>query len=145
MAQPGRRVWCIDGDGALLVHMGSLVSTHALRLGNLVHVMLNNSCHESVGGQPTAATLDNGAGSDRGICGVDFAELARAAGYAHVLRATTLAELHGLQLKGVSAHEGSTFVELITCVDMETNKQLCRPNEALATLKDSTCVYLQGM
>ena len=36
-------------------------------------------------------------------------------------------------------------MELITCVDMETNKQLCRRKEALAELKDSTCVYLQGM
>ena len=53
LAQPERRIWCIDGDGALLMHMGSLVSTAALGTQNIVHVLLNNSCHESVGGQKT--------------------------------------------------------------------------------------------
>ena len=56
LAQPQRRVWCIDGDGGLLMHMGSLVSTAGLGANNLVHVVLNNSCHESVGGQRTAAS-----------------------------------------------------------------------------------------
>ena len=56
LAQPQRRIWCIDGDGGLLMHMGGLVSTASLGVNNLVHVVLNNSCHESVGGQRTAAS-----------------------------------------------------------------------------------------
>lgn len=145
LAQPRRRVWCIDGDGALLMHMGSLASTQALRLHNLVHVLLNNSCHESVGGQRTAATQGGGAGSAGGACHVDFPEMARAAGYAHVFRATTPAELHGLHLRDDAIHNGSTFLELVTCVDLATNKQLGRPKEDMATLKDATCVYLREL
>jgi len=55
LAQPEGRVWCVDGDGALVMHIGSLASTAGLGMRNLVHVLLNNSCHESVGGQRTAA------------------------------------------------------------------------------------------
>ena len=48
-----RRVYCLDGDGALLMHMGSLVTNGSLKCQNFIHVLLNNSSHESVGGQPT--------------------------------------------------------------------------------------------
>jgi phosphonopyruvate decarboxylase len=48
-----RRVYCLDGDGALLMHMGSLVTNGSLKSQNFTHVLLNNSSHESVGGQPT--------------------------------------------------------------------------------------------
>ena len=48
-----RRVYCLDGDGALLMHMGSLVTNGSMKSQNFTHVLLNNSSHESVGGQPT--------------------------------------------------------------------------------------------
>jgi phosphonopyruvate decarboxylase len=59
LAGSGRRVVCLDGDGAVIMHMGSLaiIGTQAPR--NLVHVVINNAAHDSVGGQPTAAaTID---------------------------------------------------------------------------------------
>jgi len=144
LAQPKRRVWCIDGDGAQLMHMGSLVSTRALRLDNLVHVLLNNSCHESVGGQRTAATQHIGIGSD--ACHVDFCQIARAAGYSHVLRATTSAELCGFNLSDHSMHQGSMFLELVTCVDPAANKKLGRPTDVfMANLKGAACAFLQKM
>ena len=48
-----RRIYCLDGDGALLMHMGSMVTSGSLNSQNFTHVLLNNSSHESVGGQPT--------------------------------------------------------------------------------------------
>ena len=53
--QPNRPVYCFDGDGAALMHMGSMAITGTKNLPNLIHVVFNNGCHESVGGQPTVA------------------------------------------------------------------------------------------
>jgi phosphonopyruvate decarboxylase len=72
----GTPVYCLDGDGALLMHMGGLSTIGALRPANFRHVVLNNGAHDSVGGQPTV-------GFD-----VDLCAIARACGY----RATWLAE-----------------------------------------------------
>ena len=53
--QPNRPVYCFDGDGAALMHMGSMAITGTKNLSNLIHIVFNNGCHESVGGQPTVA------------------------------------------------------------------------------------------
>jgi phosphonopyruvate decarboxylase len=66
---PGRDVYCLDGDGAVLMHMGSLAIIGTQRPPNLRHVVINNGAHDSVGGQPTAAR------------GIDLCAVARACGY----------------------------------------------------------------
>lgn len=53
LAQPNRRVWCFDGDGATIMHMGSLAIIASKHPANLIHVVFNNGAHDSVGGQPT--------------------------------------------------------------------------------------------
>jgi len=53
MAQPERRVWCFDGDGAAIMHMGSMAIVAQKAPKNYVHVVFNNGAHDSVGGQPT--------------------------------------------------------------------------------------------
>lgn len=50
-----RRVICLDGDGALLMHLGSIAVIGSVKPCNFVHVLLNNGVHDSVGGQPTVA------------------------------------------------------------------------------------------
>lgn len=55
IAKPHRKVICIDGDGALLMHMGALPIVGANAPENLIHIVINNGAHESVGGQPTVA------------------------------------------------------------------------------------------
>lgn len=70
IGQPQRRVVCLDGDGSLLMHMGSMPVIAGYKPQRFVHVLLNNGSHESVGGQATAAGL------------VNFAQLADAVGYA---------------------------------------------------------------
>ena len=52
-AQPSRPVICLDGDGAAIMHLGSLPITANLKQKNLLHILLNNGVHESVGGQST--------------------------------------------------------------------------------------------
>ena len=68
-AQPERKVVCIDGDGASLMHMGNMAIAGKSLCGNLLHVVLNNAAHDSVGGQPTV-------GND-----IDLMEVAEALGY----------------------------------------------------------------
>ena len=47
------KVWCIDGDGAVLMHMGAMAVIGSNRPKNLVHIVINNGAHETVGGMPT--------------------------------------------------------------------------------------------
>ena len=57
--KPDKKIWCIDGDGALLMHMGSMAVIGANAPKNFVHIVINNGAHETVGGMPTvASTLD---------------------------------------------------------------------------------------
>jgi phosphonopyruvate decarboxylase len=74
-----REVWCFDGDGALLMHLGSLaiIADHAP--ANYLHVVFNNGVHDSVGGQPTS------------IEAVDIPAVAMAAGYRHAEAVDALA------------------------------------------------------
>ena len=53
--QIDRPVYCFDGDGSSLMHMGSMAISGTKKLSNLIHIVFNNGCHESVGGQPTVA------------------------------------------------------------------------------------------
>lgn len=52
-ARPERHVYCLDGDGAMLMHMGSLAVIGASGAENFRHIVVNNGAHDSVGGQPT--------------------------------------------------------------------------------------------
>ncbi len=72
MARPDRRVWCIDGDGAFLMHLGGAAAVAAQQPANLIHVVLDNGVHASVGHVPTCAPR------------LDLAAVARAMGYARV-------------------------------------------------------------
>lgn len=69
MAQPERRVWCFDGDGAAIMHMGSMAIVASKEPKNYVHVVFNNGAHDSVGGQPTVGLK------------IDLPAVAKAVGY----------------------------------------------------------------
>lgn len=114
LEKPNRRVFVLDGDGAFLMHQGAAAVIAACKLPNFKHVVLDNEAHDSVGGQPTVSN----------IASID--EIARAAGYAHVYKATTLDEM-------VSAwqefyHSKSTTLFLIK-VARGARKDLGRPKE----------------
>ena len=59
LAQQDKKVICLDGDGSLIMHMGSMAIIAEKSPRNLKYILLNNSSHESVGGQPTAASSVN--------------------------------------------------------------------------------------
>ncbi len=67
--KPDRRIWCIDGDGSVLMHMGSMAVLGANKQKNIVHIVINNGAHETVGGMPTVASR------------IDLVAIARACGY----------------------------------------------------------------
>ncbi len=52
-AQPERKIVCLDGDGASIMHLGNMAIAGQSGCANLTHIVLNNSAHDSVGGQPT--------------------------------------------------------------------------------------------
>jgi phosphonopyruvate decarboxylase len=81
LGNPTKRVICLDGDGSILMHLGALPIIGNLKPGNLVHVLLNNASHESVGGQPTVAGR------------VDFASIAHACGYSYYIKANDINSL----------------------------------------------------
>jgi len=57
IGKPNQSVYCVEGDGSLLMHMGSMVTAGLRAPKNFKHVILNNGVHESVGGQPTGMNL----------------------------------------------------------------------------------------
>ncbi len=81
LGQTSRRVVCLDGDGSSLMHLGAWPVIGSLKPKNLVHVLLNNAAHESVGGQPTVGDQ------------VDFERVARSCGYTGYFRAETVEEI----------------------------------------------------
>jgi phosphonopyruvate decarboxylase len=81
MGETQREVWCLDGDGAVLMHLGSLVTIADHGPRTLFHVVFNNGVHDSVGGQPTS------------IEAMDLPATATAMGYRHAARASSTAEL----------------------------------------------------
>ena len=89
LAKPARRVYCFDGDGALIMHMGALAIIGTQPSSNFKHIVLNNGAHDSVGGQPTAGFE------------IDIPSIALACGYKVALSAETLAELR-LQFRTVA-------------------------------------------
>jgi len=57
--KPDRNIYCLDGDGAFLMHMGSIVVNSSKNLNNFKHIIFNNEAHDSVGSQPTTASNAN--------------------------------------------------------------------------------------
>ncbi|MFK8265484.1 phosphonopyruvate decarboxylase [Capnocytophaga cynodegmi] len=69
LGKPNRRIICLDGDGSVLMHMGGMGIIGGVSPNNLLHIMLNNAAHDSVGGQPTIADK------------IDFCKMALSLGY----------------------------------------------------------------
>jgi phosphonopyruvate decarboxylase len=81
LQKPEKQIWCIDGDGAALMHMGAMAVIGSTHPQNFIHVIIDNNAHESVGGMPTAAK------------NIDFAQIAKGCGYDHICTVTTMDEL----------------------------------------------------
>jgi phosphonopyruvate decarboxylase len=109
-----RKTVCIDGDGSLIMHMGSLGVIASQSLPRFIHIVFNNGCHESVGGQPTVA-------SD-----INLSKVAAASGYKKYLRFNTADDF----IKNCSLinTESSLFIEIV--IEKGTRSNLGRPKQS---------------
>lgn len=103
LQKPDRRVWCIDGDGACLMHMGAMAVIGKAAPSNLIHVVINNEAHETVGGMPTAAKT------------ASLSKVAEACGYPTVLQAENDEELSDALQKAREA-KGPVFLEIACAI-----------------------------
>lgn len=102
LAQPSRRVVIVDGDGSLLMQLGSLVTIAGAAPPNLVHVVLENGVYETSGSQPLPG---------EGRC--DLTAMARSAGYAEALQFAD-ADAFAVALPAVLERTGPVFISLLT-------------------------------
>jgi phosphonopyruvate decarboxylase len=113
-------IWCLDGDGAVLMHMGGLASIGTSGCTQYKHICLNNGAHDSVGGQPTVAFQ------------VDLSKVASACGYPAVFVASSADELREVFPRFELA-SGPAFLEVRVKIGHRDN--LGRPKMSPAELK----------
>lgn len=123
-----QRVICLDGDGALLMHMGSLAVLGQKPANNMVHICLNNEAHESVGGMAT------------GAAGVSYAGIAEKCGYGRVYCVTKEDELQETLAKIRLDHE-MVFLEIDVAIG--SRDDLGRPKETAEENKLTFMKYIE--
>ncbi len=128
LEQPTRRVWCFDGDGAAIMHLGGMAIVASKAGANYMHVVFNNGAHDSVGGQPTVG-LD-----------IDLPAIAKAVGYRHTCSVSTLAELKEA-LGIMKDQEGPSFLQV--CVRKGNRKDLGRPTTTPVENKKALMNFLK--
>lgn len=114
-----RNVFCFDGDGAVIMHMGALAIIGDLSPKNLIHVVLNNGSHDSVGGQPTVGFS------------IDFCTIAKSCGYKQTICAETKEEIVD-GLNKLKKSDGPSMLEIK--VNKGARKNLGRPT--ISTLQN---------
>lgn len=97
--KPDRRIWCVDGDGAVLMHMGSMAVLGANAPKNMIHIVINNGAHETVGGMPTVASK------------IDLVAIAKACGYPHAVCVDDFDSLDR-ELEAAKARDELSFIEV---------------------------------
>lgn len=110
--KPNRDVYCFDGDGAILMHTGSMSIIGDLAPKNFKHIIFNNGVHDSVGGQPTVGFS------------TDFCSIAKAFNYKHTYQVRSSIELESC-LTEFKETEGPVLLEIL--VKKGARKDLGRP------------------
>lgn len=129
LKMPHRKLMCIDGDGALIMHMGSLAVIGKLAPPNFVHVVINNFCHESVGGQATASESLN------------MEYLAKAAGYKHYYQAVKADDIKDV-IQQMRDKDGPILIEIR--VKPGSRSDLGRPKSSTTENKQSFIAHLRS-
>ncbi|MCV9387242.1 phosphonopyruvate decarboxylase [Reichenbachiella ulvae] len=112
LAKQERKVFCLDGDGAFIMHMGSAGIIADQKPKNYYHIVINNGAHDSVGGQPTIGF------------NLDLEKIASGCGYQSSFSVKTKAELAGIWNEFIAA-KGPVFLEIKT--KKGARKDLGRP------------------
>ena len=126
--KPETRVWCIDGDGAVLMHMGSMAVLGANKPNNLIHVIINNGAHETVGGMPTVAG------------NIDFVKIAEACGYTYAVSVDNF-EVLDKELEAAKERNELTLIE-VKC-SIGAREDLGRPTTTALENKQNFMDYLK--
>ena len=128
MEKEDRKVWCFDGDGATIMHMGSMAIVASKSPANYVHVVFNNGAHDSVGGQPTVGLK------------IDLPAVAKAVGYRDALTADSKESL-AESLGKLRSMEGPVLLEVK--VKKGNRKDLGRPTTTPIENKNSLMEFLR--
>ena len=123
-----RKIWCIDGDGAVLMHMGALAVIGATAPSNMVHIVINNGAHETVGGMPTVMSM------------VDLSSIAQACGYVHVAKVASFERLDR-ELEKAKNRKQLGFIEVACSIGARSD--LGRPTTTAIENKNSFMDFLK--
>lgn len=110
-----KRVFCFDGDGSVIMHMGSLGIIGENAGSNYFHILFNNGTHESVGGQPTIGEK------------INFELLSVSLGYKDYFKITNEEKLSDFFKNTVNSIEGPVFIEIL--INSSSRQDLGRPKE----------------
>ena len=128
--KPNQKVWCIDGDGAFLMHMGSAAVLGSISPDNLVHILINNGAHETVGGMPTA------------ISKVNVKKIAEACNYKKIYTVKNFKELDKA-LSEAKKNKELTFIEVLSSIGARSD--LGRPTTTALENKENFMKYLKNL
>lgn len=108
LQRPERKIWIVDGDGAALMHMGAMAVIGANRPKNIVHIVINNGAHETVGGMPTVAEK------------IDLVKIADGCGYPNAVCVDNFPLLDAT-LKGAKKIKELSFIEVKCSIGARDN------------------------
>ena len=128
--KPETRVWCVDGDGAVLMHMGAMAVLGANAPKNLIHVVINNGAHETVGGMPTVAA------------NLDLVAIAKACGYPNAVSVDSFEALDA-ELEAAKARNALSLIE-VKC-SIGAREDLGRPTTTALENKQNFMAYLKTL
>ena len=128
--KPDQRIWCVDGDGAVLMHMGSMAVLGSNKPKNLIHIVINNAAHETVGGMPTVA------GS------IDLVGVAKACGYPNAVCVDNFDDLDK-EMKAAKRRSELSFIE-VKC-SIGAREDLGRPTTTALENKQIFMEYLTSI
>lgn len=126
--KPALKVWCIDGDGSVLMHMGAMAVLGAYAPKNMIHVVINNGAHETVGGMPTVADK------------IDLTAVARACGYPNAVCTDNYKSLDK-ELKAAKQRCELSFIE-VKC-SIGSRDDLGRPTTTACENRKNFMEYLR--
>ena len=128
LQKPNRNIFCFEGDGAVLMHTGSMAITASKKPNNFYHIVFNNGAHDSVGGQPTVA-LD-----------INLPAIAKAVGYPSVFSVDNQNDL-AKTLSQITSFPAPVFLEIK--VQKGNRKDLGRPTTTPIQNKEALMNFLK--
>ncbi len=128
--KPDTRIWCIDGDGAVLMHMGSMAVMGTYKPKNVIHIIINNEAHETVGGMPTVAGE------------ADFVAIAKGCGYPYASCVNTFEALDN-ELEAARKRNTLSMIEVKCAIGARDD--LGRPTTTALENRNNFMEYLRAL